>query len=302
VTRLAEPAGAVPAGRIGRWVMGARPRTLPAAAVPVVVGTAVGHFEQTGGLLWWRAAAAMVVALGIQVGANYANDYADGVRGSDDARVGPLRLTSSGLADPGAVRAAALCAYGVAGAAGLALAAATTWWLVGVGAASFLAGWLYTGGPRPYGYAGLGEPFVFAFFGVVATAGSAFVQVDRLALVQLAASVPTGLLSVSLLESNNLRDLAGDAAVGKRTLAVRLGARAARWLYVGTLAAAFLSIGWLAWWRPIALVALAAAPLAWRPVRLVLSGAERAELLPVLADTGRLQLAVGVLLAAGILA
>ncbi len=238
----------------------------------------------------------------MQVATNYANDYSDGVRGTDHARVGPLRLTSSGLARPGEVRAAALVAFAVAGAAGLALAAAVGWWLLGVGLACFLAGWLYTGGPKPYGYLGLGDAFVFVIFGLVATAGSAFVQHGRLGSLAVAASVPVGLFAVALLEANNLLDIAGDAAANKRTLAVRVGSGRARWLYVGVLAAGFASVGLVGWQRPVALIALGALPLAWRPCATVASGAEGRDLLGVLADTGRLQLAVGLLLTAGLLA
>jgi 1,4-dihydroxy-2-naphthoate octaprenyltransferase len=301
VTEVSADAGTPEIGRARRWVIGARPRTLAAAFVPVAVGTVVGRLGTPGGIVWWRAACAAVVALGVQVATNYANDYSDGVRGSDDRRVGPLRLTSSGLATPGQVRAASLIAFGIAGVAGLALAASVAWWLLAVGLACFLAGWLYTGGPKPYGYLGLGEVFVFAFFGLVATAGSAYVQHGRLGSLAVAASVPVGLLSVTLLESNNLRDIEGDAASGKRTVAVRVGQRRARWLYVGFLLAGFAAIGLVAWRRPYALIALAALPLAWRPCATVASGAQGRGLLPVLAATGRIQLAIGVLLTVGIL-
>ncbi len=279
---------------------GARPRTLAAAAVPVAVGTAVGRISAPGGVLWWRAACALAVAVLVQVGTNYANDYSDGVRGSDDERVGPMRLTSSGLATPGQVRAAAIVSFALAGAAGLALAAAVGWWLVAVGLSCVAAGWLYTGGPHPYGYLGLGEVFVFVYFGLVATTGAAFVQHGRLSAAAVAASVPVGLLSVALLESNNLRDVQGDAAVGKRTLAVRVGLTRARWLYVGSVALALSSVGLVAWWRPAALLALAAAPLAVRPCTLATGDASGRGLLPVLAGTGRLQLAVGALLVLGL--
>jgi 1,4-dihydroxy-2-naphthoate polyprenyltransferase len=301
MTEVSADAGTPNVGRVQRWVLGARPRTLAAAAVPVAVGTAVGRLGAPGGVVWWRAVCAAVVALGVQVATNYANDYSDGVRGTDERRVGPLRLTSSGLATPAQVRTASLIAFGVAAAAGLALAASVAWWLVAVGFACFLAGWLYTGGPRPYGYLGLGELFVFLFFGLVATAGSAYVQHGRLGALAVAASVPVGLLSVTLLEANNLRDVDGDAAAGKRTLAVRVGKRRGRWLYLGILAADFATVGLVGWQRPYALLALAALPLAWRPATIVWSGAEGRALLPVLAATGRLQLAFGLLLTVGIL-
>ena len=298
-------------GPLARWVAGARPRTLAAAAVPVVVGTAVGWWIRSGAhagaqtvagpgaVIWWRAVLALVVALAIQVGTNYANDYSDGVRGTDRGRIGPLRLVASGAAAPASVRLAALVCFGVAGVAGLALAASTAWWLVAVGAACLAAGWFYTGGPKPYGYLGLGEVFVFVFFGVVATEGTAYVQARSFALWW--ACIPVGLLSTALLEANNLRDVAGDAAAGKRTLAVRVGPRRARWLYVGSLAGVAAGIAGVAVVRPWALLALGALALAVRPSRAVLEGAEGRDLFPVLGRTGQLQLALGALLALGIL-
>lgn len=307
---MTEAPPALP-GPVRRWIAGARPRTLAAATVPVVVGTALGWWARSatpggahpvggpGQVIWWRAGCALVVALAIQVGTNYANDYSDGIRGTDHARVGPLRLVASGAAEPRTVRLAAWLCFLVAGLAGLALAAATSWWVVLVGAGCMAAGWLYTGGPKPYGYLGLGEVFVFCCFGLVATVGSAYVQSGGFALWW--AAVPVGMLSVALLEANNLRDVAGDAAAGKRTLAVRVGPRRARWLYVGSLAGVALGIVAVAAVRPVALIALAPLALAVRPSRAVLAGAEGRELLPVLGGTGRLQLAAGVLLAVGIL-
>ncbi|MEO7836449.1 MAG: 1,4-dihydroxy-2-naphthoate polyprenyltransferase, partial [Acidimicrobiales bacterium] len=220
-----------------RWWAGARPRTLPAAVVPVVVGTAVAAAQ--GEVVWWRALAAMTVALAIQVGTNYANDYSDGVRGTDDVRVGPVRLVAGGLASAPAVKRAALVAFGVAIVPGLALAAVVGPELLVVGAASLAAGWLYTGGPRPYGYAGFGELFVFVFFGVVATVGSAYVHLEHLTGLALASSVPVGLLATSLLVVNNLRDIPGDTVSEKRTLAVRLGDPATRLVYLSCLVGAF---------------------------------------------------------------
>ena len=213
---------------VKKWVAGARPRTLPAAIVPVLVGTACAVGDAT--IVWWR----LVAALGIQVGTNYANDYSDGKRGTDDPskRVGPVRLVGWGLAPPKAVLRAALLSFAVAGVAGLALAIAVTPWLLLVGAASFAAGWLYTGGPRPYGYAGFGELFVFVFFGVVATVGSTFVQTESITALALAASIPIGFLATALLVVNNLRDIPGDTQSGKRTLAVRIGDQRTRILYV----------------------------------------------------------------------
>jgi 1,4-dihydroxy-2-naphthoate octaprenyltransferase len=285
-------------------VAGARPRTLPAAVVPVLVGTACAAGERDGGLVWWRFAAALVVAVAIQVGTNYANDYSDGKRGTDDPgrRVGPVRLVGWGMKAPAAVKRAALVSFGVAAVAGLALAAAVGWELVAVGAASFAAGWLYTGGPRPYGYLGLGEVFVFAFFGVVATAGSSYVQLEELQGLALAASLPVGSLVTALLVTNNLRDIAGDTAAGKRTLAVRIGDGATRLLYVGLVVGAFVLVPFVAGLggRPAGALALAAVLLARRPVERVLAGATGPELVPVLEDTGRVHLVYGVLLAAGL--
>jgi 1,4-dihydroxy-2-naphthoate octaprenyltransferase len=280
------------------WVTGARPRTLPASAVPVVVGTAVAAAE--GSVIWWRAVAALVVSVALQVGTNYANDYSDGVRGTDDVRVGPVRLVASGLATPAAVRDAALAAFAVAGGVGLALAAAVSWWLLFVGAACLAAGWLYTGGPRPYGYAGLGELFVFVFFGLVATVGTAYVQLGRVTGLAVATAVPVGLLAVAMLVVNNLRDIPGDTASGKRTLAVRLGPPATRRLYAAVVLIPFVVAASLAASRPAAPLAWLALPLAIPPVRRVFAGEQGKGLIAVLGATGRLQLAFGALLAIGI--
>ena len=286
------------------WVAGARPRTLPAAVVPVAVGTACAVGQVPGGLIWWRAVAAMVVALALQVATNYANDYSDGVRGTDadDKRVGPVRLVGQGLASPGSVKRAAVAAFGVAGLVGAALAAAVGPELIVVGAAAIAAGWFYTGGPRPYGYAGMGEAFVFVFFGVVATAGSAYVQTGSLSNLALAASVPVGLLATALLVINNLRDIPGDTEVGKRTLAVRLGDRRTRILYTALMAVPFLCVPLVAGLggRPGGAAALAAVVLANKPVTQVLSGARGGALIAVLGETGRVQLAFGLLFTVGL--
>ncbi|HSL58528.1 MAG TPA: 1,4-dihydroxy-2-naphthoate polyprenyltransferase [Acidimicrobiales bacterium] len=285
------------------WIAGARPRTLPAAVVPVAVGTAAAVGEAD--IVAWRAGAALVVALALQVGVNYANDYSDGVRGTDadGARVGPVRLVGSGLKSPGAVKRAAFAALGVAAVAGLALAVAVGWELLVVGAAAIAAAWFYTGGSRPYGYAGFGEVFVFVFFGVVATVGSAYVHTGEVSTLALVASVPVGLLATALLVVNNLRDIPGDTAAGKRTLAVRLGDRATRGLYVGLLVVTFLVIPPLAGLGRIgAVVGLLGIPFARRPVTAVLSGAHGPGLIPVLGATGRVQLITGLALAIGMAA
>ncbi|MGN6692953.1 MAG: 1,4-dihydroxy-2-naphthoate polyprenyltransferase [Aquihabitans sp.] len=286
------------------WVAGARPRTLPAAVVPVAVGTACAVGEVPGGLIWWRAAAAMVVALALQVATNYANDYSDGIRGTDadDKRVGPVRLVGQGLAKPSSVKKAALLSFAVAGLVGTALALAVGPELFVVGAAAIAAGWFYTGGPKPYGYAGLGEAFVFVFFGVVATTGSTYVQTGSLTALGLGASIPVGLLATALLVVNNLRDIPGDTEVGKRTLAVRLGDQPTRTLYAGMMVATFVLVPVVAGLsgRPVAAIALLAVFVARKPVFEVLSGARGPALIPVLGDTGKTQLAFGLLFTIGL--
>lgn len=281
---------------LAAWVAGARPRTLPAAVVPVAVGTAtVDHWP-----IWWRAAAALVVSLALQVGTNYVNDYADGERGTDDRRVGPTRLVAGGLATVGQVKAGAFAALVLAGLAGLALAVAVGPELLVVGALSMLAAWAYTGGPRPYGYLGLGEVFVFVFFGLVATVGSAYVQIERIDALAVAAAVPVGLLSVALLVVNNLRDIPGDTVSGKRTLAVRIGDGATRRLYVGLLVLVGLGIAVCGLFRPAALLGLVGLIAAVAPARSVLAGASGRDLIPTLGATGRAQLLTGLLLAFGL--
>jgi 1,4-dihydroxy-2-naphthoate octaprenyltransferase len=260
---------------------------------------------------WWCAFGALIVALAIQIGTNYANDYSDGIRGTDDARVGPVRLTATGLASPEAVRRAVFIAFGIAAVVGLGLSWATSWWILLVGATCLLAGWFYTGGPRPYGYAGLGEVFVFVFFGLVATVGTFYVQTLKLGVGQVwVAAVMVGLLATALLLANNLRDIVSDIESGKRTVAVRVGRRAAGRAYLGCVMLPF--VGTLSWgvlavtctirtaWPVLLFLPLLAAPLAVPPLRLALSDAEGRALLPVLAATGRLQLAFGALLAVAV--
>lgn len=283
---------------MNRWVVGARPRTLPLAVAPVLVGTAVAASQ--GPLVAWRAAAAFVVALSLQIGVNYANDFQDGVLGADLDRIGPTRLVASGLATARTVRLAALASLGVAGATGLALALAVNPWLVVVGAACIGAAWLYTGGRRPYGYAGLGELFVFVFFGIVAVTGSAYVHHSRLSALAVAASVPIGLLAVALLVVNNLRDRPLDEATGKRTLAVRLGDSPTRRIYAALVVLAQVWPLVLVTTRPWSALALVTIPLAVGPVRQVLAGGSGLALIGVLGDTGRLQLGFAVALTAGL--
>lgn len=284
------------------WIAGARPRTLPAAIVPVLVGTACA--VSVADVVAWRIAAALVAAIAIQVGTNYANDYADGVRGTDapTARLGPLRLVGSGLVGAKTVKRAAIAAFVVAAIAGLVLAVAVDIRLLLVGAASIAAGWFYTAGPKPYGYEGLGELFVFLFFGVVATAGSTYVQTGSITGLSVAASVPVGLLATSLLVVNNLRDIPSDTAAGKRTLAVRLGDRTTRLFYVALIVAAVVCVPFVAGLgsRPLAALALAVVIPAQRPVVAVLQGARGRQLIAALADTGQVQMVFGVLFAAGL--
>jgi 1,4-dihydroxy-2-naphthoate octaprenyltransferase len=280
------------------WLAGARPRTLPAAIVPVVVGSGVafgyGRFSA------WRAGLALVVALALQVGVNYANDYSDGVRGTDQARVGPVRLVAAGLAPPRQVLAAALAGFGTACLAGLVLAATTSWWLLLLGAAAVAAAWTYTGGRRPYGYLGLGEVAVFAFFGVAAVVGTAYVQMGRVSWLALAACVPVGLLACALLVINNLRDIGSDEESGKRTLAVLIGDQRTRVLYAACALAPFGMLIVIAPARPLALLALATLPLAVLPLRTVRTGGRGPALVGALGQTGRLQLAFGLLLTTGL--
>ena len=280
---------------VGQWIQGARPRTLPAAVAPVLVGT--GAAAAAGDARPARALLALVVSLALQVAVNYANDYSDGIRGTDTQRVGPLRLVGSGVSSPAAVKRAALAAFAVAAAAGLVLAALTTWWLVAIGAAAMLAAWFYTGGARPYGYRALGELSVFVFFGLVATIGTAYVQVERVTATAVAGGVGCGALACALLVVNNLRDIPTDSVTGKRTLAVLLGDRRTRVLYVALVAVAFLVAVALVVVTPWTLLTLAAVPLAARPARTVAAGRQGRDLVPALRDTGRLQLAYAVLLA-----
>jgi len=281
-----------------QWFAAARPRTLPASVVPVAVGVAVAR--STGHVVAWHAVLALVVSLAMQIGANYANDYSDGVRGTDAQRFGPSRLVASGSASPAAVRSAALASFAVGAVAGLVLALAVSPWLIAVGAAAIASAWLYTGGPRPYGYAGYGEVFDFVFFGLVAVVGTTYVASGKLPALSFVAAIPVGLLAVALLVANNLRDIVSDAQSAKRTLAVRLGDRRTRFLYVALVVGAFATSAAVAPWRNFALFGLAAAPVAAVPLRRVRSGATGEKLVPVLALTGAVEAVFGLVFAIGI--
>jgi 1,4-dihydroxy-2-naphthoate octaprenyltransferase len=283
---------------VAEWVQGARPRTLPAAVSPVLVGT--GAAAAADSFVPVRALLALVVALAMQVGVNYANDYSDGVRGTDAARVGPRRLVASGTATPGAVRAAATLALGVAALAGVALVALIgQWWLLAVGAAAIAAAWFYTGGRSPYGYRGLGEVAVFVFFGLVATVGTAYAQTLAVTWPAVVGGVAMGCFACAILMANNLRDIPTDRATGKRTLAVRMGDRRARQAFVLLLvvpyvAATALAVGGY----PRCVWAWVSVPLALRAAQPALAGATGLGLLPALRDAGLAQLLFAVLVAA----
>lgn len=281
-----------PAKQPNKWWLGARPRTLPAAIVPVALGTAVA--SQGVEIDWLLALCALAVALALQIGTNYANDYSDGIRGTDAKRVGPTRLVASGLASPQSVKLAAVTAFALAGLFGLVLAIAVSWWLAVVGAASIAAGWFYTGGRKPYGYLGLGELFVFVFFGLVAVCGSQYVQETRITSSGVLAGVASGLLSMALLSVNNLRDRPNDALSGKRTVAVRVGDAGARWITVGCVFLPFVEAPFIPddLTRLLFLLILPAIP-AGRVVRVLLSGADGRHLIPVLQQTALTQMLFG---------
>jgi 1,4-dihydroxy-2-naphthoate octaprenyltransferase len=283
---------------LSQWIEGARPRTLPAAVSPILVGTGAAY--QTGHIVWAYAVLALVVALALQVGVNYANDYSDGIRGTDEVRVGPVRLVGQRLAQPSSVKFAAFASFGFAAVVGLALVGLSGLWvMIPIGAAAVLAAWYYTGGSRPYGYLGLGEVFVFVFFGLVATVGTMATMTPPTAACWWGA-VGVGALASAILVANNLRDIPTDREHGKRTLAVRMGERGTRAFYVALVAVAFVVAGLVSFTSPWALLALLAAPLVVRPMQAVLGGATGHGLIPALAGTGRFQLAWSVLLALGL--
>ncbi len=283
------------------WVQGARPRTLPAAIAPVLVGSGASVGVVATDVVWANALFALVVSLALQVGVNYANDYSDGIRGTDAQRVGPMRLVGSGAVPARQVKLAAFISFAVACVAGLLIAATTSWWLLLVGVVCVAAAWGYTGGPKPYGYLGLGELFVFIFFGVVATTGTTYAITQRITWLSLACSVAVGALACALLVVNNLRDIPGDERAGKITLAVKLGDRTTRGVYVALIGLAALAIAVVAFDRPPAVTGLVGLIAALPAIREVRRGASGKHLIPVLGATGRAQLIVAILLTAGLI-
>ncbi|MFV8242788.1 1,4-dihydroxy-2-naphthoate polyprenyltransferase [Mycolicibacterium peregrinum] len=267
-----------------QWIEGARPRTLPNAVAPVLAGT--GAAAWTGSAVWWKALLALAVSLALIIGVNYANDYSDGIRGTDDVRSGPLRLVGSKLASPRAVLTAAVVSLAVGAVAGLVLAAFSAPWLIAVGAVCIAGAWLYTGGKKPYGYLGLGEVAVFIFFGLVAVLGTQYTQALRVDWVGLVAAVAMGSLSSAVLVANNLRDIPTDTESGKITLAVRLGDARTRLLYQLLVAVALVLPLALMLATPWCAVGLLAAVPAVRGLRPVRDGSTGAQLIPVLRDTG----------------
>ena len=282
-----------------QWMEGTRPRTLPAAVAPVLAGSGAAAYASA--FVWWKALLCLGVSLLLQIGVNYANDYSDGVRGTDADRVGPMRLVGSGAAAPAAVRFAAFGCLGVGAALGLVLAATSSWWLVLVGAAAIAAAWFYTGGSRPYGYRAFGEVSVFVFFGIVAVLGTTFTQAGRLTWPSLAAGAGVGALACAILVANNLRDIATDNATGKRTLAVVMGESATRLLYVALLAVALACVACLAVaFTPWALLGLLAVPFAARAYVAIAGGTTGLGLVSVLRDTSLAELVYAVGVAAGL--
>ncbi|GAA4664125.1 1,4-dihydroxy-2-naphthoate polyprenyltransferase [Gordonia humi] len=269
---------------VNEWIQGARPRTLPNAIAPVVAG--VGAAAHIGDVVWWNAVLALVVALSLIIGVNFANDYSDGIRGTDDERVGPMRLVGSRAATPGAVKAAAFSCFGIAAACGLAIAITTAYWLIVVGVVCIAGAWFYTGGKKPYGYLGFGEVAVFVFFGLVAVLGTQYVTVGRIDWIGALCAVAVGSFSSAVLVANNLRDIPTDKESGKITLAVRLGDKGTRALFAILIAVPFaITIG-LVPATTAAFAGFLAAPLAVIAVRPVVSNAHGRDLIPTLATTG----------------
>jgi 1,4-dihydroxy-2-naphthoate polyprenyltransferase len=279
---------------MNKWILGARPRTLPAAVAPVLVAIALVGSEFD----WLRALLALTVAVWLQIGVNFANDYSDGVKGTDADRVGPIRLVASGMATVSSVKYAAFASFAIASIAGTWLAFLTSPLLILVGVISIAAAWGYTGGKNPYGYRGLGELSVFLFFGVIATMGTYYAQTEELTLLSFIVSIPMGALSCAILSINNLRDRPKDQLVGKLTVAVRIGDRKARLIYVGLLILAHIAA--IATLIPTALLTLLALPMSFSISRQVLSGISGKDLIPVLGRTGKLQMVFAILFAIGL--
>ncbi|MGG5170777.1 1,4-dihydroxy-2-naphthoate polyprenyltransferase [Pseudarthrobacter sp. J1738] len=283
-----------------QWIAGARLRTLPAAVAPVIIGSAAAFDLHAFHPL--NAVLAAFVALLLQIGVNYANDYSDGIRGTDNDRVGPLRLTGSGAARPQQVKMAAFGCFALAMLCGLGLVLLTqTWWFLLVGAGCVLAAWGYTGGKNPYGYMGLGDLFVFVFFGLVATLGTTYTQAGRISTVAIIGAIGTGLIACALLMANNVRDIPTDKEVGKKTLAVRLGDKHARESYVLMIAVALLLVIVVAPTHPWLLVVLVLTPACLMPCWVMLTGRQRKNLIPVLKQTGLINLGYSVLFAVGLI-
>ena len=282
---------------ISKWIAGSRPRTLPAAIAPVVVGTTLIRIDARP-INWLNAALALAVSLLLQIAVNYSNDYSDGIRGTDEVRVGPIRLVASGLASAAAVKRAAMLTFAAASVCGAILAYRTSLWLILIGLIAIVAAWTYTGGRSPYGYRGFGELSVFIFFGVVATMGSYFAQSEKITLHAFIASIPMGAISCAILAINNLRDLPKDALVGKKTVAVRIGDRAARLSFVGLLLLAHLAGVVAVAITPRCAITLALLPQTYLISTEVLRGASGRDLIPLLGRVGKLQLYFAIGLAA----
>lgn len=276
---------------MNKWILGARPRTLAAAIAPVLVGSALAGADFN----WLRAALALNVSLWLQIGVNFANDYSDGIKGSDSHRIGPTRLVGSGLATARSVKAAAFISFGIASISGLWLSLLTSPILIAIGAIAIAAAWSYTGGRKPYGYSGFGEISVFVFFGLVATVGTFYVQTESITVMSFIVAIPMGALSCAILEINNLRDLAQDAAVGKKTLAVRMSDLAVRRFFVALLVMAHTAA--IATFKPAALLTLLVTPLTFSLARNVMGGTSGAALIPLLGKTGKLQIIFSALFA-----
>ncbi|WP_298179877.1 1,4-dihydroxy-2-naphthoate polyprenyltransferase [Saccharomonospora sp.] len=284
---------------VAEWIEGARPRTLPNAIAPVLVG--VGAAAQLDAVSWWRSLLALLVAMALIIGVNYANDYSDGVKGTDNERVGPLRLVGSGAASAKTVLGVAWSLFGLAGLFGLILVVASgQWWLLLLGALCIAGAWFYTGGSRPYGYAGFGEVAVFVFFGLAAVLGTVYVQAGRVSWEALGCAVAVGSLSMAVLVANNLRDIPTDREAGKITLAVRLGDPGTRRFYLVLVTVPFLVTVALAFAHPVTLVGLLTAAPLITPVKTVTAGSTGLQLIPVLRDTGLAMLAWAVLTGAAL--